>query len=309
MEIYKRHRPHTLMDIVGQDCVVKALLEMKRKGKIPHTILLSGPSGTGKTSTARILKEELDCSDHDFNEMNCADVRGIENVREIRSHMGMSPMGGKCRIWLIDEAHKLTTDAQNALLKMLEDTPAHVYFFLATTEPAKLLPTVRSRCTELKFKLLSDPSLKDIVRSVSAEEAIELDDRVLDEIVTSAAGNARKALVILEHASRVASKADQLEVVEGSTKNEAFALCQTLVKPKPKWADVAKILSTIEGEPEGLRQMVLSYFHKVITGSNPRSHAQAAVVLENFCRKQFFAKAELSLACWQTCWDLNSSKG
>src|SRR5690606_3369465 len=110
-------------------------------GDIPHAMLFTGPSGCGKTTLARILRVKLRCSDNDFQEINAADFRGIDSIRSMRQQVGAAPLGGDSRIWLIDEAHSMTADAQNAFLKLLEDTPRHVYFFLATTDPQKLKKT------------------------------------------------------------------------------------------------------------------------------------------------------------------------
>ena len=133
MELYKKHRPSYLEDVFGQPEAVKVLGSMIEKDDLPHSILFTGPSGVGKTTLARILKEELECHANDFKEINCADFRGIDTIRDIRNNMNRQSLMGGPLIWLIDEAHKLTNDAQTAFLKMLEDTPKHVYFFLATT--------------------------------------------------------------------------------------------------------------------------------------------------------------------------------
>jgi len=114
-EFYKRYRPKSLKGIVGQDAAVASLKSLVDVGKVPHFLLLSGPSGVGKTTIARILKDSLECSDADFIEKNCADFKGIDTVREIRKHINLLPINGKCRIYLIDEAHKLTPDAQEDL--------------------------------------------------------------------------------------------------------------------------------------------------------------------------------------------------
>src|SRR5687768_10085551 len=121
--LYKKHRPKTLKGIVGQDGAVASLQKMIDRNLIPHAILFTGDSGVGKTTIARILKDHLECGDPDFIEVNAADSKGIDMVRDIRSRAGLSPMAGPCRVWLIDEAHKLTTDAQNCILKILEDGP------------------------------------------------------------------------------------------------------------------------------------------------------------------------------------------
>jgi DNA polymerase-3 subunit gamma/tau len=138
-ELYLKHRPSLFKQVIGQDDAVNVLQQLLKGDRFPHALLLSGPSGCGKTTLARICRDKLECTGADFQELNGADTRGIDTIREIRSHLNLRPMHGKCRIWYIDEAHKLSNDAQNALLKMLEDTPTTAYFMLATTEPNKLI--------------------------------------------------------------------------------------------------------------------------------------------------------------------------
>jgi DNA polymerase III subunit gamma/tau len=193
-ELYKRYRPKTLKGVVGQDGPVSSLQRLIDKDRMPHAILFTGPSGSGKTTIGRILKDVLQCGDADFVELNCADFKGIDNVREIRRFSGMAPMDGKCRIWLIDEAHKMTNDAQNAFLKLLEDTPKHVYFMLATTDPQKLIKTIHTRCTEVKLSVLKAPDLERILRRVIDKEDLKVSDEVVDEIVEAADGSARQSL-------------------------------------------------------------------------------------------------------------------
>ncbi len=129
-ELYKKHRPKEFKKMVGNVSTVQTLVNMIKRDTLPHTILFHGPSGCGKTTLARILKNQLDCSDVDFKELNCSDHRGVDTIREITRTMNMAPTGGKVRIWLLDEVHQMTKDAQNAALKIFEDTPNHVYFLL-----------------------------------------------------------------------------------------------------------------------------------------------------------------------------------
>ena len=135
-ELYKKYRPKSFDRVNGQEAAIKSLSTFVEKGKIPHAILFTGPSGSGKTTLARIITKHLECGFSDFQELNCADLTGIEEVRKIRQRMNYACMGGKSRVWIIDEAHKLSNAAQNAFLKMLEDTPKPVSYTHLT------LPTI-----------------------------------------------------------------------------------------------------------------------------------------------------------------------
>jgi len=196
-ELYKKYRPKDFEGVVGQTDALKSLQQMAKNKKIPHALLFTGPSGCGKTTLARIVRRELGCGKHDFSEVNCADFRGIDMVRDIRSRMMQAPISGSCRVWLIDEAHRLTGDAMDAFLKILEDTPDHVYFMLATTNPQKLLKTVRTRCTEISVKSLSNKDIVKLVTDVAKKEGKTLPKEVAKKIADKCEGSARQALVLL----------------------------------------------------------------------------------------------------------------
>lgn len=297
-ELYKLYRPRTLKDMVGNSTTVSTLEGMIAKGTLPHTILFHGPSGCGKTTLARILKTELKCGKADFRELNLADFRGVDTVREIARNMSMAPIGGVCRIFLLDEVHQLTKDGQNAALKILEDTPSHVYFLLCTTDPGKLLKTIRTRCSELAVSPLDDEEVETLLRTVAKKAEIKLRESVRDEIIKNAEGSARTALVILDKIRHLEGKA-QLEAVKRAVEEETVAkeLCQALIQKKP-WAAISRILRSLKEEPETTRYAVLGYARAVLLGNG--NHMRAYNVICSFEESFIYSKgAGLARACFE----------
>lgn len=282
MGLYQEHRPKTLAEVEGQSEAVKILSRMLQEENVPPALMFSGPSGTGKTTCARILATELGCHEQDFAEMNCADVRGIDNVRDIQSRMSLHPWG-KCRIYLIDEAHGLTKDAQNAMLKMLEDAPPTVHFILCTTDPVKLITTVRNRCTEIKLVPLSDESINKLVWRVLEKLGAELEHDVTDKIVDTSEGSARKALVILEKVLALDDYHDQMNAVASpDVKSQSEFIGKILLENKPDWSRVVKSIKNLtDADVESLRRGILGYCKAVLLG-NSRSQARAYLLITAF---------------------------
>jgi DNA polymerase-3 subunit gamma/tau len=283
MELYKKHRPKKLGEIVGQNAVVNMLASKLKKGTLPHTLLFAGPSGCGKTTLARILRIKLQCSKQDYKEINCANFRGIDTVRSIQNQVQAAPLGGKSRIWMIDEAHKLSNDAQNAILKLLEDTPRHVYFMLATTDPQKLLKAIHTRSTKVAVKLLTDSDMSRLILDTCKKEQFRLPKKVLTKMVKVSEGSARKALVFLEQVLDMKDEKKMLEVVEESeTKKKAFQIAQALHRHGTQWSEMARLLKDAEKEDaESLRRLILSYATKALLGTG-RGSGRAYIVIDTF---------------------------
>lgn len=300
-ELYKRLRPKTLEGIIGQEGAKASLARLMDEDKVPHAILLTGPSGSGKTTIARIIKRRLNCGDPDFYEINSADFKGIDTIREIRRSVNLSPISGDCRVWLIDECHKLTGDAQNALLKLLEDGPDHAYFMLATTDPHKVIKTVLTRCSEVRLSALSPLDIEKVIRRAIGHEQGKLDDDVVEEIVTAADGSARKALVILEQVLPLSGRDAQIQAVQSSSinKEEAIKLARLLISPRSSWDEVATVLRGLNDDPEGVRHLVLAYSRSVLLGGGPLAK-RAFMLIDIFARNFYDSKAAgLAAACWE----------
>lgn len=309
MELYKRYRPKTLKAVLGQEGAIASLQKLIDKNRIPHALMFTGPSGCGKTTVGRILKDILECGDSDFVEVNAASSKGIDMIRSIGQHSNMSPMDGECRIWLIDEAHKLTSDAQHAFLKLLEDTPDHVYLMLATTDPQKLLKTIHTRCTEIKLAGMSAQALKRVIQRVCDKEGFKLSEDVIDEIIDSSDSSARKALVILEQVAECEGEEAQIKAIQASTfnKDEAINLARALFSARgTSWNEVAAILRNLSDQDvEGIRYQILGYARSCLIGKEGKPPpmkfaAKAFKVIDIFGRNFYDSKqAGLAAACFE----------
>lgn len=264
MDLYHKYRPKKLSEVIGQPEAVNCLTNHLKKGTVPHAIMFSGEKpGTGKTSMARILARKVGCrSRHDFKEVNAAVSRGIVMVREIDDSIELRPLASRSKVWIIDEAHQLTKEAQNAFLKILEDPPDHAYIIFCTTVPEDIIKTVRSRMTEIKVKALSPKDIESILTDVAEKEGIKLSEEAVEKIVESADGSARKALVILHMIRDIEDEEEQLATIQAADHRKvAFDLVKALMpfkNEKPNWSDVSQILKDIEGEePEGIRRLIL----------------------------------------------------
>lgn len=288
-ELHLTERPATFKQVVGQKEAVSQLTGMGKSGTIPHCLLFTGPSGCGKTTLARIIRRKLKCSDTDFTETNAASNRGIDGVRDIQKRVNLAPMDGPCRVWLIDECHQLTGEAQGAFLKLLEEPPEHVYFMLATTNPEKLRAAIRTRCTEIKVRPVGDDDMMALVARVHRDHMdTDILPEVCDKITEMSEGSVRKALVLLQQIMNVDPEKQVDYLQKTDAKVAAFEIARAIMANK-RWSDVASIIKGCEEDPEGIRWMILSYFSKVALGGGKNS-GRAVQILEEFSEPFFNTK-------------------
>lgn len=305
MSLYHKYRPKKLDDVIGQDSAVQQLRTFLRKKELPHALLLSGPSGVGKTTIARILKRELGCSKSDFHEINAADTRGLDTVREIRERSSRKPFNSPCMIWLLDEAHHLTKreggDAQTALLKMLEDTPNYIYYFLATTHPNGLRTTIRTRCTQINLSPIGQGELTDLIGSVLNGEGITIPQAVGDKIVESAKGSAREALQLLDKVIGLETEDEMLAAISPpESERQAWDLVKALLYEKATWTTITKLIQEIDlSDPERFRHYVLACAATEMKKGGKNMH-RAFLVADNF-GPNWYDNPETGLlaACYQ----------
>ena len=246
--LYRKYRPQTFADIVGQNHIVSVLKNAIDKDQISHAYLFYGSRGTGKTSIAKIFANEVNKNEEyqkenvDIIEIDAASNNGVDEVRDIKEAIKFLPTEGKYKVYIIDEVHMLTTAAFNALLKTLEEPPAHVIFILATTEIHKIPATILSRCQRFEFKNLSQEQLIDRLKYISEKESLVIEDAAIEKIATLAKGGLRDAISILDQVSNYSEEITLnhiLEVTSSISEDDILVFYRNLLQ-----GDVTKSLLT-----------------------------------------------------------------
>ncbi|KKR23367.1 MAG: polymerase III subunit gamma and tau, DNA polymerase III subunit gamma/tau protein, partial [Candidatus Peregrinibacteria bacterium GW2011_GWE2_39_6] len=260
LAFYRKYRPSKFTNLVGQPPIQKTLLNAIKSGHLSHAYLFCGPRGTGKTTTARLVAKAINCIAPDpngescnkceyctlMNQGNCVDLieidaasnRGIDEIRDLREKIKFSPNQTPHKVYIIDEVHMLTTPAFNALLKTLEEPPAHAYFVLATTEVHKVPETIISRCQRFDFRRIDEESIIDRLKYIATQEKIKYEDEALTWIAQSAEGGMRDAINLFEQIiedQKLTTKHVK-EILGVSSHDNAKKLFQSLEKQDLKTA-------------------------------------------------------------------------
>ncbi|MBU0611951.1 DNA polymerase III subunit gamma/tau [Patescibacteria group bacterium] len=222
LALYRKYRPKSFKEVLGQDHIVSVLEKSVEDEKVSHAYLFVGSRGTGKTSVARIFASQIGISENDLYEIDAASNRGIEDIRTLRDGVRVLPFDSKYKVYIIDEVHMLSRDAWGALLKTIEEPPKHVIFILATTELQKVPDTIISRCQTFTFKKPSDVILKNMALEISKEEGFELDAGSAELLAILGDGSFRDVLGALQKVLNFAKtkkiKREDVEKITGAPK-------------------------------------------------------------------------------------------
>ena len=281
--LYRRYRPGTFDEMIGQDHVVRILKNQIQSGRLAHAYLFCGTRGTGKTSAARIFAKGVNCLSEgekpcgvcencvsiqkgtffDVIEIDAASNNGVENIRELRESVKYPPAAGLCKVYIIDEVHMLSTGAFNALLKTLEEPPAHVIFILATTEPHKLPATILSRCLRLDFRRVPEQVICDRLKDICRDMNISWEESALTLIASAGDGSVRDSLSVLEQCIAAGDqKLTRKGVVDMlGTAGEEVLITMTEMVAGGRGQEALLLLDRISREGKDLRQFVRDWIY------------------------------------------------
>jgi DNA polymerase-3 subunit gamma/tau len=222
--LYRKYRPQSLKEVLGQDHIVKVLESSIALGNIFHAYIFSGSRGTGKTSIARIFAREIGTSPNDITEIDAASNTGVDDIRALNESVSTLPFDSKYKVYILDEAHMLSKSAWNALLKTLEEPPSHVIFILATTEASKIPETIISRCQSFTFRKPTQKILRDVAINIAKKEGFILDSVAADLVALLGDGSFRDTQSILQKIIGASKdkkiSVEEIELVTGAPKSE-----------------------------------------------------------------------------------------
>jgi DNA polymerase III subunit gamma/tau len=329
--LYRKYRPQTFHaeEFVGQEHVVRTLRNAILLDRVAHAYLFSGPRGTGKTTTARLLAKAINCLDPDranrpcnvcancvaintgaapdVIEIDAASNRGIDDIRDLRDRVRYAPTSLPAKVYIIDEAHQITGAAANAFLKTLEEPPSHSHFILATTDPEELLPTIVSRCQRFEFRRIAVEEMTQRLRRVAEEEGITVDPDALGLIARHATGSLRDALGLLDQlALQAQSTADseslrsistaEVQAALGLSRNDRVeSLVTALARRSP--GDALRVIQDAvdAGEdPRQLNRQLLAYLRTLLyerSGGSPDADDRARALAAEFTLEELAAHA------------------
>lgn len=299
LPLHLKYRPVTFDQVLGNSSLIESLKVVLNKESRPTTYLLQGPSGTGKTTIARIVAKEVGARDQDIKELNIADTRGIDAARTIIENARFMPLGGKAKVYILDEVANATMNFFEALLKILEEPPRKTYFILCTTDPQKLPVTIRNRCTICQVSSLRRNELIKLIKDVLIEEGRrKFPKEGIEKIAIVVDGCPRQALVVLDSVIDIEDDSKLLSAINDFSFEQAeiIELFSALLK-KTKWSEMAKILKNIDEDPERLRYAILTRMTNILLSG--KQSDRAFLIIDEFKDSFIYTKkAGLVSACY-----------
>ncbi|MDD3419971.1 MAG: DNA polymerase III subunit gamma/tau [Candidatus Gastranaerophilales bacterium] len=314
--LYRKYRPQTFADLVGQEVVSKALCNAIEADKISHAYLFTGSRGTGKTSAARILAKSLNCvngptatpcgvchnctditngSAIDVQEIDAASNNGVEDARDIIEKVQFVPVSGKYKIFIIDEVHMLSKEAFNALLKTIEEPPKNLVFILATTESHKVLETIVSRCQRFDFRKIKIKDITKRLEYISKQEKIKITPQAIELIAQKSSGGLRDAIALLDQASVLGTDGNEITVddilsISGAlSQDDLYAITDSLAKKQPEvLIELIEKIVNQGNEPLLVLKELTEYFRNMLLIKNIQDASKLSdlvVISENYVDK------------------------
>lgn len=288
--LYQRYRPFSFENMVGNKGTIAALKGAIKERNI-QVYLFFGPPGSGKTTAARILSGFLCSNPIDVYELNSANNRGIDTIREVNEYMSISGFGDG-KVVILDEAHKITKDGFDALLKNLEDTPPGVYVIMCTTEPNKIPKAIKQRATAFSFSSVSNKEVLGVLNKVIKQEGATIDASIVETIVLNSEGLLRKALILLEGVLLAETDKEKMDYLKNASiadeaDPEIIDLLRELVRPTPSVTKIRRILISLNNQntdSEMLRRTMLKYIGKCLLS---QSNMKLAKRMEYFMRPTY----------------------
>ena len=308
LPLYRKYRPSTFHEVVGQEVVVKTLLNAIEHDRVSHAYLFCGPRGTGKTSIARIFAKTLNCQNPvngepcgkcphcldmnnsvslDVIEIDAASNRKVEDARNLLEKVQFTPVLGKNKIYIIDEVHMLTTEAFNTLLKTLEEPPENLVFILATTEAHKVMETIISRCQRFDFRRISVDDIKTRLKEIAQKENINIEDDAVEFIARRSAGGLRDALALLDQSTVLSlenksiKKSDIITLLGSVDDEDLFNLTDLIAQKNPQKV-ISLLKSIVEkgNDPNQIIKELIGYFRNLMLASVCKTKEEASKLLD-----------------------------
>lgn len=262
-----KYRPSTLEEFKGNSGLTNSLKIVLQSPTTPHSFMFIGNSGCGKTTLGRIIAKYLNCHPSELKEINMADLRGIDFIRQLIYECRYKPLMGNIKVYILDEYHQATPESQNSLLKILEDTPSHVYFILCTTAPEKILPTIQTRCYKYVVNPLNNPEMRELLQEINRKENLDLKPEIIEVIIEACEGIPRTALIMLGMLKGINNIEDALDIVylEGLQQEEIITLCRAIVKGI-EWKELINIFKNLTiTDYEKIRLAIVGYLGGCLT--------------------------------------------